>query len=68
MRESISEKEEKNIIGTENKLVTTKPWFLKSPIFISQEKSCIGLPSSEVCDFSVDRPSLKPSISSSQYI
>ena len=60
MHESISEKEEKNIIGTENKLVTTKPWFSKSPIFISQEKSFIGLPSSEVCDFSVDRPSLKP--------
>ena len=57
------EKEETNIIGTENKLVTTKPCFSKSLILNTQEESLMSLPTSEVCESFVVRPSLKPSIS-----
>ena len=72
LHESVSvykkEKEETSITGTENKLVTTKPWFSKSLILFTQEDSLKSLPISEVCD-SFDVPtSLKPSISSSLYI
>ena len=62
------EKEETHNIGTGNKLVTTKPWFSKSLILNTQEESLKSLPTSEVCDSFVVRPSLKPSISSSPYI
>ena len=62
------EKEETNIIGTGNKLVTTKPWFSKSLIFNTQEESLKSLPMSEACESFDVCPSLKPSISSSHYI
>ena len=62
------EEEETNIIGTENKLVTTKPWFSKFLIFNTQEESLKSLLTSEVCDSFVVCPSSKPSICSSHYI
>ena len=72
LHESVSvykkEKEETSITGTENKLVTTKPWFSKSLILNTQEESLKSLPIFEVCESFDIRPSLNLSISSSHYI
>ena len=50
-------KEKTHNIGTGNKLMTTKPWFSKSLILNTQEKSLKSIPLSEAVECFDVRPS-----------
>ena len=62
------EKEKSQDIETENKLVTTKPWFSKSLMSKNQEESFKSSSFSDSCVSFGFRPSSEPSASHSKYI
>ena len=55
-------------IETENKLVTTKPWFSKSSILKSQEENLKSVSLAESSESFCFHPSSKPLTTPSQYI